>query len=124
MKDKGAVKDKGSGKDKDKEALPQPSLEKMGKGVAKQLKGKYIEIYWDGEAMWFEAEVLGYDDQTRKHLVHYTADDVESEELLSGSSEAAPWRHVIKTTARGAASKAASQADARKALDLPGAPPI
>ena len=30
---------------------------KLTKPQAKALKGKYIEIFWDGEAEWFEAEV-------------------------------------------------------------------
>eukprot|EP00966_Prymnesium_polylepis_P072727 1688617-Prymnesium_polylepis.2 len=56
----------------------------MPKAQAHSLKGKHIEIYWDGEAAWFEAEVLRYDEATRLHLVRYTEDDVECDELLSG----------------------------------------
>ena len=36
---------------------PKPMLEKMGKASARGLKGKFIEIFWDGECEWFEAEV-------------------------------------------------------------------
>ena len=44
----------------------------------------------------------------------------ESEERLGGDHpEASPWRHVIKTTARGAASKAATAAQGRIAAGLP-----
>ena len=97
-------------------------LDKMAKLQAKAVVGKYIEIYWDGEAAWFEAEVLNYDDKTRMHFVRYTEDMYECEELLSGTTKevAAPsvWRPCIKTTARGAASKAASNAAAKAAAGL------
>ena len=89
--------------------VPEPLLEKMPKGQAKGLKGKYIEVYWDGDSAWFEAEVLGYDETTRLHTLRYTADAVVSDELLSGpapeGSEIAIWRPCIKSTSRGAAAK-------------------
>ena len=80
-----------------------------------------------GEAAWFEAEVLRYDDATRLHLVRYTEDAVECEELLSGpkakqdgAPELAVWRPCIKTTSRGAAAKAAMNAAAKAAAGLAG----
>ena len=83
--------------------------------VERILKGKYIEIYWDGEAEWFEAEVLAYDETRKKHFVRYSADLYECEENLMGvGEEPSPWRHVIKTTARGASSKAKAAESARK----------
>jgi hypothetical protein len=89
--------------------VPGPMLEKMPKGLAKGLKGKYIEVYWDGDSAWFEAEVLGYDETTRLHTLRYTADAVVTDELLSGpapeGSEIAIWRPCIKSTSRGAAAK-------------------
>jgi hypothetical protein len=88
---------------------------KLNKVQAKALKGKYIEIYWDGEAEWFEAEVLAYDETRKKHFVRYSADLYECEENLMGvGEEPSPWRHVIKTTARGASSKAKAAESARK----------
>ena len=88
--------------------------EKLTKVQAKGLVGKYIEIFWDGEAEWFEAEVLAYDDSRKKHYVRYTADSFESEEnLMHAGVEPAIWRNVIKTTSRGAAVKA-KNADAER----------
>jgi hypothetical protein len=105
-----------------------PMLEKMPKPQAHALKGKYVEIFWDGEAAWFEAEVLRYDETTRSHLVRYTADGWVCEELLSGpkgthkdAPDLSVWRACIKTTARGAAAKAASNAAAKAAAGLPDA---
>lgn len=69
----------------------------MGKADAETLRGKYIEIFWDGKEAWFEALVLAYDDQTRTHLVRYPIDGFTTPELLSGTSEgtgvaASAWR--------------------------------
>ena len=94
----------------------------MGKAQARALRGKYIEVYWDGEAAWYEAEVLAYDESTRRHRVRYTADEYECEELLSGPGQpdlpTSIWRACIKTTQRGAAAKAASNAAAKAAAGL------
>ena len=77
-------------------------------------------------------QVLAYDEQTQKHLVRYSADAYECQEKLSGPpirgpdgemQEASPWRHVIKTTARGAASKAAHAAASRAASGFVPPPP-
>ena len=88
---------------------------KLDKRAAKALKGKYIEIYWDGEGQWFEAEVLSFLDKAGMHLVRYTADFYEcEEELMKGETL---WRQVMKTTARGAKARAV-------APPPPGAPPI
>lgn len=102
-----------------------PMLEKLPKHQASALKGKYIEVYWDGEAAWFEAEVLRYDESSRSHFVRYTADDWVCEELLSGpkaghkdAPDLSVWRPCIKTTARGASVKAASNAAAKAAAGL------
>ena len=108
-------------------AGPKPLLDKMTKPQARGLKGKYIEIFWDGEAAWFEAEVLNYDDKSRMHFVRYTEDEYECEELLSGPTTAdgpaiAVWRPCIKTTSRGAAVKAERNAAAKAAAGLVDAP--
>ena len=89
------------------------------KPQAKALKGRHIEIYWDGESEWYEAEVLAYDEARRVHFVRYSADGYECEESLNGGPNASPWRSVIKTTARGAAVKAAGAAQVRAALGSP-----
>ena len=52
----------------------------------------------------FEAEVLAFDDARSVHFVRYAADGYECEESLIGGPGTSPWRPVIKTTARGAAS--------------------
>ena len=75
---------------------------KLTKPQAKALKGRFIEIYWDGESAWFEAEVLAYDEARKVHFVRYTSDAYECEEDLSGGKEAQLWRPVIKTTAASA----------------------
>ena len=66
--------------------------------------------------------MLGYDAGTRRHLVVYTADEMQCEELLSGPSQpelsTSVWRPCIKTTQRGAAAKAASNAAAKAAAGL------
>lgn len=73
------------------------AADEMGKADAETLRGKYIEIFWDGKEAWFEALVLAYDDQTRTHLVRYPIDGFTTPELLSGTSEgtgvaASAWR--------------------------------
>ena len=102
-----------------------PRLDKMNKAEARALQGKFIEVYWDGEAAWFEAEVLSpskasrrcrrrshlpspscppqvraYDQASRRHTVRYTADEYECEELLSGPAQPelpiSVWRPCIK----------------------------
>ena len=86
---------------------------KLDKRTAKALRG-FIEIFWDGEGQWFEAEVLGYNEATKDHTVKYSADLMICEERLHGGTT--PWRHVLKTTARGAAAKARSGAAAKASL--------
>ena len=61
--DVGAIAPKGES------AVEKPVAPKMDKRAAKALKGKFIEVYWDGEAQWFEAEVLAFQDATGTHLV-------------------------------------------------------
>ena len=79
---------------------------KLTKAQAVKLTGKWIEIYWDGEAEWFESEVLAFDEARKVHFVRYSADGYECEENLMGvGEEPSAWRHVIKTTARGAECK-------------------
>ena len=97
-------------------------VDKMTKPTAQALRGKYVEVFWDGEAAWFEAEVIEYDTASRRHTVRYTADDHVCEELLSGPGQpdlpTSLWRPCIKTTARGAAAKALSNAAAKAAAGL------
>ena len=60
-------------------------------------------------------QVLAYDDARKKHFVRYSADLYECEEnLMRSGEEPAVWRHAIKTTARGAASKALAAEQTRK----------
>ena len=88
---------------------------KLTKAQAKALRGKWIEIYWDGEAEWFESEVLAFDEARRVHFVRYSADGYECEENLMGvGEEPSAWRHVIKTTARGASAKAKAAEEERR----------
>ena len=84
-------------------AAPAAAKTKLSKAQARALTGKLIEIYWDGEGEWFEAEVLAYDEGAGLHFVRYTADSHECEEQLSGGADASPWRHVSKAAAKGAA---------------------
>ena len=60
-------------------------------GPGAALVGKRIEVYWDGEDAWFEAEVLSYDAKLRYHAVRYVADAQEMDEDLLGQPDA--WRH-------------------------------
>ena len=82
-------------------------LDKMPKPQALALKGKYIEIYWDGEDQWFEAEVLSFDAATCMHTVLYRQDAYQCEErlMIGGAEEPSIWRHAIRSTARGLAAK-------------------
>ena len=50
--------------------LPPLLLDKMPRPQALALVGKFIEIYWDGEAAWFEAEVRGHEDKGRHPCMH------------------------------------------------------
>ena len=38
---------------------------------ADEMTGRLIEIYWDGDDTWFEAEVLSFDKATGLHAVVY-----------------------------------------------------
>lgn len=73
--------------------------------------------------------MLAFDEARKKHFVRYTADNYECEENLMGvGDEPSLWRHVIKTTARGASAKAKAADETRKATGfvaspLPAAPP-
>ena len=88
---------------------------KLTKAQAVKLTGKWIEIYWDGEAEWFESEVLAFDEARKVHFVRYSADGYECEENLMGvGEEPSAWRHVIKTTARGASAKAKAAEEERR----------
>ena len=65
-------------------------------GPGAALVGKRIEVYWDGEDAWFEAEVLAYDEATALHYVRYLADLYECEENLGVGEGAQQWRHAGK----------------------------
>ena len=77
------------------------------KTQAKQICGKAIEIFWDGEDQWFEAEVRSFDPATGMHVVLYRQDAYECEErlMLGGPDDPTIWRHAIRSTARGLAAK-------------------
>ncbi|EOD06596.1 hypothetical protein EMIHUDRAFT_219128 [Emiliania huxleyi CCMP1516] len=76
-----------------------PSLTKS---RAKELVGRLVEVYWDGEDAWYKAEVLRFDEASRAHTLRYTADGYECEEKLSDSS----WRGPLpRPTARTAAKR-------------------
>lgn len=45
------------------------------------LKDCYIEIYWDGDNLYYPGRVLGYDPTTDKHLVLYDGECEGSEYL-------------------------------------------
>ena len=68
----------------------------QGGSAGAALVGKRIEVYWDGEDAWFEAEVLSYD-RLRYHLVRYAADAQEIDEDLLGQPDS--WRHVVVAAA-------------------------
>ena len=69
----------------------------QGGSAGAALVGKRIEVYWDGEDAWFEAEVLSYDEKLRYHLVRYAADAQEIDEDLLGQPDS--WRHVVVAAA-------------------------
>ena len=77
------------------------------KTQAKQICGKVIEIFWDGEDQWFEAEVRSFDPATGTHVVLYRQDAYECEERLMVGGAGGPtiWRHAVRSTARGLAAK-------------------
>jgi hypothetical protein len=77
------------------------------KTQAKQICGKAIEVFWDGEDQWYEAEVCSFDPATGMHVVHYRQDAYQCEERLMAGGEAEPtiWRHAVRSTARGLAAK-------------------
>ncbi|GMH67623.1 hypothetical protein TrRE_jg7010 [Triparma retinervis] len=52
---------------------------------AKELVGKKVKIYFEGNYSYLEAEVYDYDPSTNKHDVKYTCDDEEAKELLDHS---------------------------------------
>ena len=81
--------------------------EMKNKTQAKQICGKAIEIFWDGEDQWFEAEVRSFDPATGMHVVLYRQDAYECEErlMLGGPDDPTIWRHAIRSTARGLAAK-------------------
>ena len=57
--------------------------------------GKLIEVYWDGDDKWYEAEVLAFDADKARHHVRYTADGLVQHEHLSGEEEGKQvWRPV------------------------------
>ena len=116
---------KGKDDEDDDECGPLQKM-KPTKAQARALKGKFIEVFWDGEAEWFEAEVLAFDEERKRHFVRYTADGYECEENLMGVGEEAQlWKHVIKTTARGASVKAEKAALMREATGfVPPPPPL
>ena len=90
-----------------------PPAVKLTKAQARALKGKLIEIYWDGEQEWFEAEVLAFDETAGVHFVRYIADSYECEENLFGGTDASRWRHAAKTVAKGAAKAKAASSPAK-----------
>ena len=77
------------------------------KTQAKQICGKAIEVFWDGEDQWYEAEVCSFDPATGMHVVLYRQDAYQCEERLMAGGEAEPtiWRHAVRSTARGLAAK-------------------
>ena len=83
------------------------AVPKLNRTQTKQLPGKAIEIFWDGEDQWFEAEVLSFDPATGMHTVHYRQDAYQCEErlIMGGEDEPSIWRHAIRSTARGLAAK-------------------
>ena len=46
------------------------------------MTGRLIEIYWDGDDTWFEAEVLSFDKATGLHAVVYLEDEYKCDEML------------------------------------------
>ena len=69
--------------------------------------------------------MLAYDEARKKHFVRYSADGYECEENLMGvGDDPSAWRSVIKTTARGAASKAAAADASRKETGFVPPPPL
>lgn len=56
--------------------------------------------------------------------MRYTADWYECEEALTGAADVVSvWRHVIKTTKRGAASKASAATKGKKEVGFVPPPP-
>ena len=57
---------------------------------AMELLGKSIDVYWDGNADWFQAIVISYDKISRTHVCWYPCDGERSKEKLCDAST--PWR--------------------------------
>ena len=71
--------------------------------------GHRVEVYWDGEKAWFEAEVLSYHPCSSMHSVRYAADGYECDEFLDVLCELGVprWRYItggagVTTTASAA----------------------
>lgn len=46
-----------------------------------------VRVWWDGNEDWFEADVVGYDKDTKLHLVQYCADAEQTYEDLASYVE-------------------------------------
>jgi len=46
-----------------------------------------VRVWWDGNADWFEADIVGYDKDTKLHLVQYCTDAEQSYEDLASYVE-------------------------------------
>ena len=46
-----------------------------------------MRVWWDGNADWFEADIVGYDKDTKLHLVQYCTDAEQSYEDLASYVE-------------------------------------
>lgn len=69
----------------------------LSKKAARELVGRSIEVFWDGDQEWYVAEVREYHEAERAHSVHYVADGHECVEKLSETV----WRGPLpKPTAR------------------------
>ena len=51
------------------------------KGAGDSIKGCHIEIFWDGDNVYYPGRVLGYDPTTDKHIVLYDGEPEGSEYL-------------------------------------------
>jgi hypothetical protein len=72
----------------------------LSKKAARELVGRSIEIFWDGEDQWFVADVLAYDEAQRAHSVHYVADGHACVEKLSESQWRGPLPRPTARTAK------------------------
>ena len=61
------------------------------------LVGSVLQVWWDGDSVWYTCDVLAYDGAARTHAVRYRDDGLEADEsFLHGDT---PWRFAADAAA-------------------------